>query len=871
MGGESAARGSAAGWAGRLAGAVLATAACGALQAQVMSLPGQFAVNESGAATYSIPIEVPPGVAGLAPKLSLDYSSQAGNGLLGVGWSLGGLSTITRCPRTLAQDGASGSINYDLNDRYCLDGQRLMVVGGNYGAANSEYRTELESYSKVVAYGTAGNGPSYFKVQTKAGLTLEFGATADSRVAAQGKATIAHWALNKITDAKGNALAIKYLQEHSVGIARPESISYSGQVISLVYDQVEEAPPVYASGSYAKLADRLSRIDIGDGRLISKSYRLSYVSELNLSRLIKLELCAESLCLASTTFQWSAGEGAFNGAGGGYWNGFIGRGVENFPGDFNADGKTDLMAYRGNGVWQVCLSTGRDFNCQDWSGHSGGGLNNIVADFDGDGFTDIAGHTGNKSHLWHVCYSKGSFFECDYKSINAAGVSGSIVGDFNGDGRADVAAWTGSGHNWHVCYSVGRDFQCAYPDLISMSGDRTVVADFDGDGRSDVGAYSENAAVWHFCRGQGQGFDCFYQDVDLKVSRADIVVGDFNGDGLSDMASYTGSDDRWHVCTSTGVGFDCVAASVFSSSAKYVISGDFNGDGRTDLVTDGGSHVWRILFGNGAQFIDGGTWSGHDGGYDINYGGDFNGDGVSDMAAFTGRDGEWHVTLSGKNPARLDSIDDGFKQILLAQKPLTDSVVYEKRAGSVYPIIDIQTPMYVVSQSRMSNGLGGWNATNYSYGALIAEQGTGRGSLGFRWTRVKEEATGLEHYTEYSQDWPFVGSATLAETRLTGKGNGGLLKRIVTSYQQQNGSHGSTRFVYAGSTVETSWDLNGTAYPTVTTTSAYNNWGDATQIKVSTSDGGSVTTDNEYLDANTSGGKWILGRLKKASVTQVTP
>src|SRR5512141_479460 len=73
--------------------------------AQTMSLPGQFSVGPTGAASYKIPIALPPGTAGTAPSLSLDYSSQGSNGLLGVGWSLGGLPSIGRCPRTMAQDG----------------------------------------------------------------------------------------------------------------------------------------------------------------------------------------------------------------------------------------------------------------------------------------------------------------------------------------------------------------------------------------------------------------------------------------------------------------------------------------------------------------------------------------------------------------------------------------------------------------------------------------------------------------------------------------------------------------------------------------------------------------------------------------------
>ena len=113
--------------------------------------PGTFNVSPTGAATYTIPIAVPPGTAGMQPNLSLVYNSQSGNGLLGMGWSLSGLSAIGRCPQTIAQDGTRGGVNFDANDRYCLDGQRLIAINGAYGADGTEYRTELESYSKIIS------------------------------------------------------------------------------------------------------------------------------------------------------------------------------------------------------------------------------------------------------------------------------------------------------------------------------------------------------------------------------------------------------------------------------------------------------------------------------------------------------------------------------------------------------------------------------------------------------------------------------------------------------------------------------------------------------------------------------------------------
>ncbi len=86
----------------------------------------QRSVSLDGAAQISIPLWVPPGRRGLQPSLALSYSSRAGNGPLGAGWSLSGVSAITACRRTPSADGAYGG-RYP--DRLCLDGQRLVEIG----------------------------------------------------------------------------------------------------------------------------------------------------------------------------------------------------------------------------------------------------------------------------------------------------------------------------------------------------------------------------------------------------------------------------------------------------------------------------------------------------------------------------------------------------------------------------------------------------------------------------------------------------------------------------------------------------------------------------------------------------------------------
>jgi Salmonella virulence plasmid 65kDa B protein len=45
-------------------------------------------VLNSGSATESVPLKLPPGTAGMTPQLSLVYDSGAGNGPLGIGWTL---------------------------------------------------------------------------------------------------------------------------------------------------------------------------------------------------------------------------------------------------------------------------------------------------------------------------------------------------------------------------------------------------------------------------------------------------------------------------------------------------------------------------------------------------------------------------------------------------------------------------------------------------------------------------------------------------------------------------------------------------------------------------------------------------------------
>ncbi len=133
----------------------------------VGSTAGVFRVDESGQATYSIGIAVPPGTAGVTPTLSLDYSSQGSTGVMGKGWSIGGQSSIERCRKSReAGDFVSPSIpglpgvnpfvtapavGFTHEDAFCLDGQRLLLVSGIHGGNNAVYKPELDPWTRVTS------------------------------------------------------------------------------------------------------------------------------------------------------------------------------------------------------------------------------------------------------------------------------------------------------------------------------------------------------------------------------------------------------------------------------------------------------------------------------------------------------------------------------------------------------------------------------------------------------------------------------------------------------------------------------------------------------------------------------------------------
>ena len=191
------------------------------------SLPGSFNVGSTGAANYTIPVYSPPGYKKMTPSLSINYSSSRQDGLLGVGWTLSGSSTIHRMPKTIHHDSVVGGIDMDEGDILALNGNRLVLSSGSYGESGSKYHTRMISFQTIEAFGTTGDGPGYFKVTANNGYEFEYGNTADSKVELDGETTIFAWKLNKVTDPNGNYILYEYDNSNS-GQAYLTSILYTG-------------------------------------------------------------------------------------------------------------------------------------------------------------------------------------------------------------------------------------------------------------------------------------------------------------------------------------------------------------------------------------------------------------------------------------------------------------------------------------------------------------------------------------------------------------------------------------------------------------------------------------------------------------------
>jgi hypothetical protein len=885
-----------------------------AVLAGTMTLPGQVAVSPSGAATYNIPIALPPGTAGVMPTLALDYNSQRGNGLLGVGWALAGLPSISRCPRTMAQDGASGGVNYDANDRFCMDGQRLVA----YGSDGTEYRTEIDTLSKIISHGTAGSGPAWFEVHTKAGQILEFGNTTDSRILAQGKASAQVWAVNKVSDTKHNYFAVTYINDTTNGQFYPSHIDYTGNSaattapynsVQFVYASRPDVTPHYQAGSLQRATVRLSDVKTYSGSTLVGDYKLAYQQSASTGRseVANITLCAgDGSCLPPTSFGMTpGGDGSFAGADRIVPNGWnFGSPPSShytpITGDFNGDGKTDFLLLYGTTQFVFMSQGDGSFiatdgpNVWDFGTPPSSLYMPITGDFNGDGKTDFLLLSGTSQFVF-ISNGDGSFTATQRAQPNGwyfgSPVSSAytpITGDFNGDGKTDFLLLSGT--TQFVFISNG-DGSFTAADRLEPNGWNfgspvsalytSITGDFNGDGKTDFVLLYRTSQFVFISNGDGlftvtQQTEPNGWDFGGPVSSLYTpITGDFNGDGKTDFVLLyrtsqfvfiSNGDGSFTVTQQTepnGWDFGGPVSSLYTP-----ITGDFNGDGKTDFVLlyrtsqfvfisngDGSFTVTQRTEPNGWDF--GGPVSS----VYMPITGDFNGDGKTDFVLLAGTTQYSFLTPSA--PADLVStVTTGLGAAsTLTYAPLTaGGAVYSKDKTAVYPQMDLQAALYTVGRVDASNGVGGTYSSTYSYAGAKVDL-SGRGFLGFRQTTVKDLQTNIINMTSYRQDFPYLG-LTSSSTRTLGSG---VLGRTTNTYSSANAG-APYRVVLSQSVTEGS-DLDGSVLPMVISSYSYDPFNNATVSIASTSDGFGTTAINTYSNDTAN---WFLGRLTRTSVTKTS-
>ncbi|KAJ8496002.1 hypothetical protein ONZ45_g12626 [Pleurotus djamor] len=281
-------------------------------QSIVGTLKIDHSVDPNGSLTLAIPIQLPP--ARLAPEISLNYHSASNTAsAIGTGWTIKGVCVVERTPATVAQDGFAGSINYDANDRFTMNGQRLINIGTN------EYRFEVEQWSKIVAVGSDPANPDSWVEHLSDGSTRTYGASSDSNIKALGKSATRAWAATEYKDSFSNYMTYTYNNNTATGAFYISRISYGGnhnlnmahqRLIDFTYESRLDRRVNYIGGAKVDTDRRLASIASRVQSRLVHTHRLSYdqAPSTQISRLVQVALVDPSgATVRPLNFSWISG------------------------------------------------------------------------------------------------------------------------------------------------------------------------------------------------------------------------------------------------------------------------------------------------------------------------------------------------------------------------------------------------------------------------------------------------------------------------------------------------------------------------------------------------------------------------------------
>jgi len=589
----------------------------------VGALKGKFSVSAQGASNYQIPIAVPPGIKNLQAELIVAYASETANSTLGLGWSVSGLSSIDRCGAIVPTDGFKGGVNFDNNDRFCLNGERLILTSATkvYGADQSSYVLERSPWTQVTANGVCGSGPCYFKLLTKKGLVKYFGghdlSPSTSRISALAQASVRVWALSKTVDLQKNA--ITYLYSSDQGAYVPDQIEYtanekagfkSNRSVSFVYDSNRSDPIVkYVGGFLVQQNKLLTNIETKVNGKVVLDYQFQYLPSVMPSTISQITKCdALGVCMTPSVFENMPEPSQFFSQM--TENETLGGGLGPIPMDVDGNGLTDLVNAVASGLQTqvtILLSDGNDFQAQSpqllGEAYEPGSL--LSLDVNGDGSMDLMtkylNGTGTSDVFTVYLSNKNAFVKQATTTEISAGGKHFLL-DVNGDGLVDIVHQDSSySLQLSIYLSNGSGFtlspNCCSPALSSVAD--MVASDVSGDGLTDLVHIAKTAAgvditvllSQESSVTSGAPALSFVAQATQSFSIAGGGVwmpSDLNGDGNADMVYSAPDGLNFEIFTllSNARGFETPGSKIFQKvPAKgdlFVV--DIDTDGFTDLM-----------------------------------------------------------------------------------------------------------------------------------------------------------------------------------------------------------------------------------------------------------------------------------------------
>lgn len=609
----------------------------------------------SGGATYSIAFAVPPGTNGINPTVSANYFSMAGDGVLGRGWDIGGLSKITRTTRNMYFDNETNPVVMTNSDRFVLDGARLIAKAGNYGEPNTTYGTESENFATITSKNTQGNGPEWFEIVTKDGLKMEYGNTPDSRLTGQF-ATVLTWALSRILYPDGNYITFKYKTGVNFALLIDE-INYTGNAAQGLapYNQVKfdykirtiDENAGFENDTKVESKYLLDKVTTKAEGATVRIYQFNYGHD-NINSYLKevIEAGTDGTQLNATIFKYGDPPADFSTVD---TDGYDYPSSTTITGDFNADGLTDFLeasliqnpavyrmivyvkypAYIGqpNSFFADNLTDAPVTYSVVKKQSIPNSFNFLAYDFTGDGaddvlMTNVAGSGQNRTltslriyrtvqnYDWQTNGQWAIQFDplniSPYTGYSKIHPSGHFIfpGDYDGDGIQDILTMLGSSAVNYYCHLYNGKVQPGFGSIV-ISGvfslavsdwptaDKVHVVDFNGDGKSDIMLIKgSNCEIFTF---DGWTARRIHYSTNYLTKDHLSYFGDFNGDGKTDILAKLTTSGAWKVVISNGIGF-------YESPFTFNTTPDtdlFTGDqlGIADINGDGKSdiyHGWQV-------------------------------------------------------------------------------------------------------------------------------------------------------------------------------------------------------------------------------------------------------------------------------------